>query len=42
LRVGIISRTDKQKALDIAREISEILKVKYEVYFDETLKQAFP
>ena len=42
MRVGIISRTDKQKALDIAREISEILKVKYEVYFDETLKKHFP
>jgi len=42
LRVGIISRTDKQKALDIAREISEILKVKYEVYFDETLNKYFP
>ncbi len=42
MRVGIISRTDKQKALDIAREISEILKVKYEVYFDETLNKYFP
>ena len=42
MRVGIISRTDKQKALDIAREISEILKVKYEVYFDETLNKHFP
>jgi len=42
LRVGIISRTDKQKALDIAREISKILKVKYEVYFDETLNKHFP
>jgi len=42
LRVGIISRTDKQKALDIAREISEILKVKHEVYFDETLNKHFP
>ncbi|MEN6378094.1 MAG: NAD(+)/NADH kinase [Methanofastidiosum sp.] len=42
MRVGIISRTDKQKALDIAREISKILKVKYEVYFDETLNKHFP
>ena len=42
MRVGIISRTDKQKALDLAREISEILKVKYEVYFDENLNKHFP
>lgn len=42
MRVGIISRTDKQKALDVAREILETLKVKYEVYLDETLNKQFP
>ncbi len=42
MRVGIISRTDKQKALDIAKEISDILKEKHEVYFDEILNKYFP
>ena len=42
MRVGIISRTDREKALDISREISEILKEKHEIYFDEILNKYFP
>jgi len=42
LRVGIISRTDREKALEISRKISEILKGKHEIYFDEILKKHFP
>ena len=42
MRVGIISRMDREKALDIDREISEILKEKHEVYFDEILNKYFP
>lgn len=42
MRVGIISRTDREKALDISKEISDILKEKHEVYFDEILNKYFP
>ncbi len=42
MRVGIISRTDREKALEIAGKISEILKEKHEVFFDETLVKYFP
>ncbi|KYC44984.1 MAG: putative inorganic polyphosphate/ATP-NAD kinase [Candidatus Methanofastidiosum methylothiophilum] len=42
LRIGIISRTDREKALDTTRKIFDILKDNYEVYFDETLNLYFP
>ncbi|NYT04015.1 MAG: NAD(+)/NADH kinase [Candidatus Methanofastidiosa archaeon] len=42
MRVGIISRTDREKALETARKISDILKEKHEVLFDETLIKHFP
>ncbi len=42
MKIGIISRRDREKALDIAKQISEYLNNKYEVYFDETLKDYFP
>lgn len=42
MRVGIISRTDREKALDISRKISDILKEKHDVYFDEILSKYFP
>lgn len=37
MRIGIISRRDREKALETAKDISDILKEKYEVYFDDTL-----
>jgi NAD+ kinase len=42
LRVGIISRTDREKALDISRKISDILNENHKVYFDELLSKYFP
>jgi NAD+ kinase len=42
LRIGIISRTDREKALETAIKISDILKERHEVYFDETLIKYFP
>jgi hypothetical protein len=32
LRVGIVSRTDRERALEISRNITEILKGKYEIF----------
>ena len=41
MRVGIISRRDREKALETARNIFDILKEKYEVYFDDSLTSFF-
>lgn len=42
MRIGIISRKDREKALEISKKISENLTEKFEVYFDETIKEYFP
>jgi len=42
LRVGIISRTDRENALELSKKIFDILKDSHQVYFDETLKPHFP
>lgn len=41
MRVGIVSRTDRERALELSRNITEILKGKYEIFIDETLKSYF-
>lgn len=42
LRIGIISRTDREKSLEISKNISDLLKDKHQIYLDETLKEYFP